>query len=311
MLQKIKTKVRKRAKKNSEIYNIYKILGEFRAKLNTGTPDDVFLKNKFYENTGEILNIDKPKSYNEKLQWQKIHDRNPLYTKLVDKYEVRKYVEEKIGKEYLVPSYGIYNTFSDIDFNKLPKTFVLKATHDCGSVFICKNKDELDLKVLKKKMDAALKKNYYYYSREWPYKNVTPRIICEKYLENNDGELLDYKIFSFNGKPKLIQVHFDRFSGHKTNNYSLDWRFMDVEFSNYPSDRSKIIPKPAGLKEMIDLAAKLSEGLPQVRVDFYYVQNKIYFGELTFFHVGGMAPIKPKSFNLELGELIDLNMVKR
>lgn len=312
MLYKIKRRVRKISKTNFLFSNLYRLAGYYRYNLEKNIPHDVFLKRKYFENTGKILNLQSPTTYNEKLQWQKLYDHNPLYTMLVDKYAVREFVEKKIGTEYLVNLYGVYNHFNEIDFKSLPERFVLKCTHDCGSIIVCTDKSKLNVKRARKRLKTAMERNYFYYSREWPYKNVSPKIVCEEYLIDNDSdELRDYKIFCFNGRPKLIQVHFDRFSSHKTNTYSTEWKLLDVSFSNYPSDPEANIPRPEKLNLMLQLASRLSEGLPQARVDFYYVNNQIYFGEITFFHAGGMAPFVPESFNEDLGKLIDLSLVKQ
>ena len=174
-------------------------------------PDETILKIKFKDRIGKELNLKKPKTFNEKLQWLKLYDRNPAYTKLVDKYEVRKHIAKTIGQEYLIPLLGVWDTFEDINFSKLPNQFVLKCTHDSGGLIICTDKNRLDIDAARKKINKCLKRNYYYPGREWPYKNVKPRIICEKYMVDESGtELKDYKFMCFNGEVKCIFVCLNR-----------------------------------------------------------------------------------------------------
>ena len=200
-------------------------------------PDKYYLKKWYKFKTGKELNLKNPQSFNEKLQWLKLYDRNPNYSKMVDKYEVRQYIKKKIGEEHLIPLVGgPWKNFEDIDFTKLPDQFVLKCTHDSGSVEICKNKKEFDIEKVRKKFNYTLKRNYYYYGREWPYKNVKPRIIAEKYLLDDSGiEPKDYKIFNFNGEPRIIQVDLDRFANHRHNYYTTKWEFLDVYIDD-PND---------------------------------------------------------------------------
>lgn len=255
--------------------------------------------------TRRWLNLSKPLSFNEKLQWLKLNNRRPEYTKMVDKVEVKDYVASCIGEECIIQTLGVYDEFEDVDFDKLPNQFVLKCTHDSGSIFICKNKQKLDKKLAYKIIGGALKRNYYKISREWPYKNVKPRIIAEDYLTDGDDELKDYKIYNFNGEPKLIQVDYSRFHGHKRNLYTIDWKRINAEIQ-YPSDKDKEIPMPKKLDTMLMMARKLSYGKPFLRTDFYVVNDRIYFGELTFFPEGGVGKIRPESFEYQLGQWIGL-----
>lgn len=236
------------------------------------------------------LNLENPKTFNEKLQWLKLYDRKPEYTKMVDKYEVKEYVSAIIGKEYIIKTLGIYNNFDEIDFNKLPNQFVIKCTHDSGGVVICKNKEKLDIKEAKKKINKSLKNNYYYSGREWPYKNVKPRIIVDEYIEDTiRHELVDYKIYAFNGKCDYVMACFDRFNGGpKFIYFDRDWN-IKKEFSNdglkYGNNIN--LTKPKNLDKMFESAEKLSKGIPFVRVDFYEANGKMYFGELTFYPSSG------------------------
>jgi len=269
-------------------------------------PDSLYLKLKYRLIFGKNLDLKKPKTFNEKLQWLKLHDRNPLYIQLVDKYEVRKYIEKVLGKEYLIPLLGVYDSFDEINFDALPNEFVLKPTHTSGDIFICKDKSKIDFMKLKKEVNRWLKREYYWLHREWPYKNIKPRIICEKYMVDESGkELKDYKIFCFNGEPKIIQVDYNRFSNHKRNLYDLEWNYIPFSIQ-YPTDPNKIISKPQKLEEMINIARLLCKGYPHVRVDFYSINEKIYFGELTFYHGSGFEKFEPESYNYVFGSWLQL-----
>lgn len=270
-------------------------------------PDKVYISLLYRMRLGKWPNLKNPKSYNEKLQWIKLHDRRPEYSMMVDKYEVKKYIAERIGEEYIIPTLGIWNSFDEIDFNMLPDQFVLKCTHDSGGLVICQDKSKLDLKAAREKIENSLKDNYFWNSREWPYKNVKPRIIAEKYMVDESGvELKDYKLFAFNGEPKYIEVDFDRYlGGHKRNLYTLNWEYMDVR-NKHPNDPEMQIAKPECLEKLIELSKQLSEGIPHVRTDFYVINEKIYFGELTFFHGSGMQKFEPESFEIEMGSWIIL-----
>lgn len=270
-------------------------------------PDTVYLKYMYKKEMGRKLDLKNPKTFNEKLQWLKLHDRNSIYTKMVDKYEVRQYIKETIGEKYLIPLIGgPWEKFRDIDFSKLPKQFVLKCTHDSGSVTICTDKNKFDIEKVRKKIDRSLRGNFFYGGREWPYKNVKPRIIAEKYMVDESGtELKDYKIFNFNGVPQIIQVDFNRFAGHKRNLYTTNWEFLEVAIE-YPSDSNIKIDKPEKLEEMLNLAQMLSKSIPHLRTDFYSIGNKIYFGELTFYHESGFGKFMPDEWDKKFGDWIIL-----
>lgn len=277
-----------------------------RRRLLNWVNDENYLKLLYKTAMKKNLNLDNPQTFNEKLQWLKIHNRNPKYTKMVDKYEAKQYVSSIIGEKYIIPTIGVYNNFDEIDFDKLPNQFVIKCTHDSGGLVICKNKKELNIKEARKKIEKSLKQNFYYFGREWPYKNVKPRIIIEKYMvDESKKELKDYKIFCFNGKAKIIQVDFGRFLEHKRNIYTLDWQLMDLEIQ-YPSDKNVNIKKPDKLKEMIRLAEILSKDIPHIRVDFYSINGDIYFGELTFFHGSGFEKFNPIYFDKKMGSWLKL-----
>lgn len=269
-------------------------------------PDKIYLNKKFKKVFGREINWKNPITFNEKLQWLKIYDRNPLYTQLVDKYGVRRFVSEKVGAEYLIPCLGVWDCYDNIDFDKLPRRFVLKCTHDSHSVVICKDKSTFNYERAKKSLSEHLNRNFYYNAREWPYKNVKPRIIAEQYIEDKTTpELKDYKFMCFNGKVKCIQVHTGRFGKHIQNYYDINWNKMNISQPGSPSD-DKIDLKPKCLEKMIELSEVLANGLPEIRVDWYLIGEKIYFGELTFFDGSGFVPFEPDEWDRELGSWLIL-----
>lgn len=268
--------------------------------------DEDFLKLRFRAEMGYKLDLENPRTYNEKLQWLKLYDRNPLYPQIVDKYRAKVYVASLIGEEYIIPTLGVYDSFEKINFEELPEQFVLKCTHDSGSIYICRDKTCLDRARAEHVLKRGLKKNPVRFGREWPYGHVQPRIIAEQYMEDESRqELKDYKIFVFSGKAALIQVDYGRFSRHMRNLYSLDWEYVDASIT-YPSDPEHVIPKPEKLELMIELAERLAQKLPHVRVDFYSIESKIYFGEMTLYHGAGFEKFEPAELGLRLGELLEL-----
>ena len=273
--------------------------------------DEKFLKMQYKNIMGKELNIDCPQTFNEKLQWLKLNDRNPIYKTLVDKYEVKNYISEKIGEKYIIPTLGVWDRFNDIEFDSLPNQFVLKCTHDSGGVSICKDKSDFDFEKARDKIESSLKRNYYYSSREWPYKNVTPKIIAEKYMEDRGESLQDYKFMCFNGEMKCSFVCSDRFSeqGLHVTFFDRDWNVMPFE-RHYPSKKEGL-PKPKNYDKMIELAEILSKDIPFVRVDFYEIAGEIYFGELTFYPGSGYEEFTPEEWDYELGKWIDLKSVNK
>lgn len=255
------------------------------------------------------IDWDNPTSYNEKLQWLKINDRNDVYTTMVDKYEVRNIIKSKIGEKYLIPLLGVWNSFEDIDFNKLPDQFVLKCTHDSGSVIICKDKKHFDVESAKKKINGWLSENYYWKKREWPYKKIKPRIIAEKLMiDENTQELKDYKFFMFNGEPHYFYVASDRAKHNedvKFDYFDMNFKKLKIRQTAHANSDYDIV-KPQKFEEMIKLSRILAEGLPHVRMDFYVVNEEIFFGEYTFYHHSGLVPFVPNEFDQVLGELIVL-----
>ncbi|MCR5361421.1 MAG: glycosyl transferase [Bacteroidales bacterium] len=256
---------------------------------------------------GKEMNWKNPQTFNEKLQWLKVHNRKSEYTVMVDKYLVKKYVAEKIGEEYVIPSLGVWDRVEDIDFDALPDQFVLKCTHDSGGIVICKDKSKLDRQAAIKKLSKGLKSNYFLRNREWPYKNVKPRIIGEPYMCDVNDELNDFKWFCFDGKPHVMFIATDRFNVQEETKFDFyDMDFRHLPFTNGHPNATCQIEKPQTFEKMKSLAEKLSAGIPHVRVDFYDVDGRIYFGELTFFHWSGLVPFSPEEWDYTLGSWINL-----
>lgn len=269
-------------------------------------PDEDYIKKKYRLYMGKNLNLENPESFNEKIQWLKLHDHNERYINMVDKYEVKNYVADKIGEEYIIPTYGIWNSAEELNIDQLPKQFVLKCTHDAGSVIICMDKGNFNIAAAKTKLKRCLKKNFYFQNREWVYKNIRPRVIAEKYIsDRSTGDLRDYKIYNFNGRPRIIQVSIDRFTKHKLYFFNTDWQYIGTKLET-PADSRYLIEKPAQLGEMLALAQKLSENIPFVRTDFYCFDSHIYFGEYTFYPAGGYGKFVPEQLDYELGREIKI-----
>ena len=269
-------------------------------------PDKAYIQMYYFAHFKRFCNLRNPETYNEKLNWLKLHNRNEEYTKLVDKYEVKEYIASIIGEDYIIPTLGVWNHFDDIDFEKLPNQFVLKCTHDSEGLVIVKDKSKLDKVAAKEKIEAALKQNFYYIGREWPYKNVKPRIIAEKYMEDHvDGELRDYKFFCFDGQPKAMFIASDRASDHvKFDYFDLEFNHLDIK-QKYPHAQNTL-RKPETFDKMIEFSKILSKGFPHVRVDFYEVDGRLYFGELTFYHFSGFMPFEPSKWDKTFGDWIHL-----
>lgn len=250
--------------------------------------DEEYLRQIYRFRMGKDLNLHNPKTFNEKLQWLKLYDRKPEYTTMVDKYEVKKYVADIIGEEYIIPTFGVWDNVEDIELDMLPNQFVLKCTHDSGSIVICKDKSKLDFEAAKKKLKKGLGRNLFWYGREWPYKDVKPRIIAEKFLsDEGKKDLADYKVLCFHGEPKIIEVHMGRFNGnHTVDNYDIFWNKTDIEQYDLPKT-NELMSKPEFLEEMLRLSRLLSKNLIHIRVDWYFTNNRLYFGELTFYDGSG------------------------
>ena len=270
--------------------------------------DRPYLKLRYRGMMGKKLNLENPQTYTAKLQWMKLYDHNPAYPALVDKYEVKKYVRKIIGEEYLIEDYGVWDHFDDIPLDKLPQSFVLKCTHDSGGMLICRDKSRLDPEEARIKMEKARKRSFFKLNREWPYKNVPSRILAERYMENAaTGDLRDYKFFCFDGVPRLMFVATERQTpGVETKFDFFDMDYQHLDLVNGHPNAGKIPEKPQNFELMKELAAKLSRGIPHVRVDFYEVDGKAYFGELTFFHFSGIVPFQPECWDRTLGDWLTL-----
>lgn len=268
--------------------------------------DKFLIKCAYKTYIGNKLDLKKPQTFNEKLQWLKLYDRKPEYTTMVDKVAVKDYVAEKIGSEYIIPTLGVYEKFDDIDFDALPNQFVIKCAHDSGGLVICKDKSKFNIEKAREKINWSQQRKYYHVHREWPYKNVKPRILIEKYMGDNFGELNDYKLMCFNGKVRCSFVCSDRFSKS-----GLHVTFFDREWEKMPFNRhypcaSNSISKPVCYYKMIEFAEKLSKGISFIRVDFYEVNDKLYFGELTFYPGSGFEEFTPNEWDYKFGEWINL-----
>ena len=271
-------------------------------------PDKTYLKLLYRAFLGKRLDLKNPKTFNEKLQWLKLNDRRDEYTIMVDKVEAKKWVAERIGEEYIIPTIGVWERPEDIDFDSLPEKFVMKTNHDSGMVCICTDKSKLDRDKVRRDMAISLKRDYYLTGREWPYKNVNRRILAEQFMVDESGyELKDYKIFCFDGEPQFIQVDFDRFAptGHKRNLYSTEWKLLEVDYG-YPSDSARNIERPSNLDTMLSFARKLSKGHRFLRTDFYAINGDTKFGEMTFFPECGFGEFSPDEWDTKLGKLIKL-----
>ena len=270
--------------------------------------DEKFLKKKFRYSLGYELNLNNPQTFNEKLQWLKLYDHRPEYTTMVDKYAVKKYVADKIGEQYIIPTLGVWDKFDDIDFEKLPNQFVMKCTHDSGGLVICRDKSKFNILTARKKINRCIKRNYYWIGREWSYKNVKPRIIAERYMECSDSSFLkDYKFFCFNGKVEFLYLS-EGLENHNTARISyvtLDWKQADFYRNDY-KPFNKLPPKPINFDKMVKLAEILSEDIPFLRVDFYEINGKIYFGELTLYTGAGFTKFEPESADIKIGNLLKL-----
>ena len=275
--------------------------------------DEEFLKKVFPKYMGYPLDLENPKTFSEKLQWLKVNYREPIQTVMVDKHEAKHFIAHRVGDQYIIPTLAVWDSVEDIDFDALPNQFVLKCTHDSGGIVICKDKSSLDREAAKAKLRASLKRDYSKIAREWAYQNVPRRIIAEKYIsELGNDDLLDYKMFSFHGEPKLTVVCSDRFSktGTRMNFYDINWEPMGIHFGHYPPLPNEF-PKPATYEEMKRLTAELSKDCPFLRVDFYEIKGRLYIGELTFFPGAGLEQFCPMTKDYELGEWLHLENVHR
>lgn len=274
--------------------------------------DETYLKQVFRGYAGYPLNLSKPTTYNEKLQWLKLYDIKPIYTTMVDKCEAKKYAASIIGEEFIIPTLGVWDKFDDIDFDVLPNQFVLKCTHDSGGLVICKDKSQIDIEVTKKKINKCLERNFFWEGREWPYKNIKPRIIAEKYMEEGQGgDLKDYKYFVFNGEAKALFIASDRQKIDEDTKFDFfDMNYKHLNFTNGHPNACPPPEKPINFEKMRKLTEKLASDIPELRVDFYEVNGSVYFGELTFFHWSGLVPFEPEKWDEIFGSWIVLPDIK-
>lgn len=272
--------------------------------------DSLYLRMRYRIEMKRKLNLKNPRTFNEKIQWLKIYDRNPFYTTLVDKVKVKEFVSKTIGEQYVIPTIGVWERFQDIDFDSLPERFVLKTNHSGGStgVVICKDKASFDKEKASIKLKTSLQWDPYPLTKEWPYKNVPKRIFAEEYkVDDLTGELRDYKFFCFGGKVKALFIATDR----QTPGEKVKFDFFDADFNHLPvkqgHENASVIPaRPNNFDKMKELAEQLSQNIPHVRVDFYEANNKVYFGEMTFYHFSGIVPFVPEEWDYKFGELLSL-----
>jgi len=274
----------------------------------TWLPDALYLKIMFRLRMGYCLNLRSPKTFNEKLQWLKLYNRKPEYTRMVDKYEAKKIAETILGKDYIIPTLGIWDRFENIDFDMLPERFVLKTTNGGGGggVVICKDKNNLDKAVCEKRLNVSMRASIYRHLKEWPYKNVKPRILAERFMVDENGELRDYKFYCFNGEPKVFLVASERFSGHRTYFDYFDMDGNHLPFTQGGLNNPVTPTLPSTFDEMKRVAGKLSKGIPHVRIDLYSVDGKVYFGEYTFFDSSGFEKFTPKEWDEIFGGWLTL-----
>jgi len=281
-------------------------------KLSRLIPDRIYLQIVYFKHFRRFINFNNPKTFNEKIQWLKLNYRNEEYTKLVDKYRVKQYITKLIGEEYVIPTLGVWNNVDDIDFKSLPEKFVLKCNNDSGGIVICKNKKDFDEAKAKSFLKERLKNNGYWYGREWPYKNVKPCIIAEKYMEDSiSKDIKDYKFFCFNGSMEFFDIDIDRFIEHRANYYDRNGNFLPFGKTYCPPDYTKKIEMPKNLDKMIELAETISHNTVLSRIDFYEIDGQVYFGEITFYPGSGFSPFTDEKWDYKLGDMIDLPNIKK
>lgn len=279
-------------------------MNDFLTNLIHLVPDKLYISMVYYRNLHKLPNLRNPQTFTEKLQWNKLYNRNPLFTMLVDKIRVKDYITDTIGEQYVIPTLKVWSNVEDIVLDELPDKFILKCNHDSHSRVLCTDKQTFNLEEARRFLKAHLHNNAFWYGREWPYKNVKPCVFAETLLESKDGDLKDYKVLCFNGKAKLIMVNANRFIGDLEEViYDLDWNKTDIT-QGYPS--SKEFEKPSRFDEMIHLSEVLSKGINHVRVDWYNFEGKLYFGEMTFFDGSGFVAFDNPDHDLLLGSWISL-----
>lgn len=276
-------------------------------------PDKLYLKLRYQSVFHKRLDLKNPKTFNEKLQWLKLYDRKPEYTDMVDKYEAKKLIAERIGEEYVIPTLGVWDSFDQIDFDSLPDQFVLKCTHDSGGLVICRDKAKLDMEKARRRITSSLNRNYFWANREWPYKNIKPRIIAEKYMTDTPDttEFTDYKFYCFNGKADCVMCCLERSTGTpKFYFFNKNWELLKYNRRGIEAPADFTLAKPEAMDDMFRIAELLSKDIPHVRVDLYVSDNKICFGEWTFFSESGFDKNLLYQTDLRWGSLLDLELVK-
>jgi len=269
--------------------------------------DKSFIEKKFRALLGYEPDLDHPVTFNEKINWLKLNYRKTEFTSEVDKYEVKKYVEQKLGSEFIIPNYGVWDRFDDIDFDSLPESFVLKCTHDSGSRVICRNKADLDMKAARTRLEKVLEHDYYKLNREWPYKDVRHRILAEMFLDNHGKALNDYRFYCFNGQPKFFSIDLEVNSSCRVNFYDPELKILPFGVAEEPPLFDAEVKMPSNIDRMLEIAKVLSHDHPFLRVDLYNVDGKIYFSELTFFSYGGFMGFCPdRSWDGKIGAYLDL-----
>jgi hypothetical protein len=286
----------------------YIIVAAWRLKVDHLIPDKTFLSLYYRWQFDRKMHWRNPRTFNEKLQWLKVYNRKAEYSTLVDKYSVKQYIADKLGERFVVPVLGVWDRPEDIEWDKLPERFVVKCSHDCGGSVICRNKAELNIEEATKKLKQAFSQDYYIANgREWPYKNVVKRIFAEQFLVDKDGHLNDYKFFCFGGEPKYCSV----ISGREVKKVCID--FFDKDWNHQPFHQPGFYPfaeteikKPECYDQMWEYARILAADKPFVRIDFYEVDGKVYFGEVTFFPTSGFGPFAPEEWDMTFGSWINL-----
>lgn len=279
------------------------------------TPDKLYLKIQYFNLFGKKLNLRDPQNFNEKLQWLKLYNRQPQYTDMVDKTKVKQIVSKIIGEEHIIPTLGVYDRFDDIPFDELPENFVLKCTHDSGSICVCKDRESFDIEEARKKINSFLRENYFYSCREWPYKNVKPRIIVEPFYDSlGKPNSIEYKITCFNGHLGFSTIckgiAHDTYEARTNDHYDKDFNILPF-YVYYKNSDNPIKEKPPELSLMEEYAEKISSGIPYLRVDFYCIDGQVYFGETTFYTWSGLCDFQPPEWNDKLGKMIELPKKRR
>lgn len=268
-------------------------------------PDKFVINIENFTTYKRFLSKEKPEYFGEKIQWIKLYGNLEKYSDYVDKYKVREYVKNTIGEEYLIPLLGTYDRVEEIDYQKLPNKFVMKLNHGSGYNIIVKNKENENVANINKKLNRWLKEDYYKIKKEYQYKNVKKKIVCEELINDSKGQLLDYKFFCFDGKPEFVKVDFDRFENHKVNFYNNNWELINLQETGWKNNQNKF-DKPQNFSNMLEIARKLSSKFQFVRVDLYNVDGKIYFGELTFTPASGKHSFTPLVKDKEIAERIKI-----